>query len=49
MKPRILTVQYQGVKGRDIGPFEKSGVKPILDPPEFKTGTLKYPYSNAPK
>jgi branched-chain amino acid transport system substrate-binding protein len=49
VKPRILTVQYQGVKGHDMAQFEKSGVQPILDPPEFKTGTLKYPYSNAPK
>jgi branched-chain amino acid transport system substrate-binding protein len=44
-KPRILTVQYQGVQGHDLAQFEKPGVQPILDPPEFKTGTLKYPYT----
>jgi len=49
VKPRILTVQYQGVKGHDMAQFERSGVQPILDPPELKTGTLKYPYSSAPK
>lgn len=47
VKPRILTVQYQGVKGHDLAQFEKPGVQPILDPPELKTGTLKYPYSTA--
>jgi branched-chain amino acid transport system substrate-binding protein len=43
-KPRILTVQYQGVKGHDLEQFEKPGETPILDPPAFKTGTLHYPF-----
>jgi len=46
-KPRILTVQYQGVKGHDLAQFAKPGVQVILDPPELKTGTLKTPYSLA--
>jgi branched-chain amino acid transport system substrate-binding protein len=46
-KPRILTVQYQGVKGHDLAQFEKPGVQPILDPPDLKTGTLKYPFAAA--
>jgi len=49
VKPRILTVQYQGVQGHDMAQFEKPGVQPILDPPELKTGTLKYPFSSAAK
>ena len=49
VKPRILTVQYQGVKGHDMAQFERSGVQPILDPPELKTGTLKYPYASVSK
>ncbi|HZT50374.1 MAG TPA: amino acid ABC transporter substrate-binding protein [Stellaceae bacterium] len=49
VKPRILTVQYQGVKGHDLAQFERPGVQPILDPPELRTGTLKYPYSAAAK
>ena len=44
-KPRILTVQYQGVQGHDMAQFEKPGVQPILDPPAYKTGALKSPYS----
>ena len=48
-KARILTVQYQGVKGHDLGQFEEPGETPILDPPDFKTGTLQYPYSSVAK
>jgi branched-chain amino acid transport system substrate-binding protein len=44
-EPRILTIQYQGVKGNDLAQFEKAGVQVILDPPALKTGTLKYPYT----
>jgi branched-chain amino acid transport system substrate-binding protein len=44
-EPRILTIQYQGVQGNDLAQFEKPGVQVILDPPAFKTGSLKYPYS----
>ncbi len=47
--PRILTIQYQGVKGNDLAQFEKPGVQVILDPPAYKTGTLKYPYSTPGK
>jgi branched-chain amino acid transport system substrate-binding protein len=45
--PRILTIQYQGVKGHGLEQFSKPGVQVILDPPDLKTGTLKYPYSSA--
>jgi branched-chain amino acid transport system substrate-binding protein len=48
-KPRILTVQYQGIKGHDLAQFAKPGIQVILDPPEFKTGTLRYPYAAAQK
>ena len=47
VKPRILTVQYQGVKGRDLAQFAKAGVQAILEPLDFKTGTLRYPFSAA--
>ena len=48
-EPRILTIQYQGVKGNDLAQFESPGVQVILDPPAYKSGTLKYPYSEARK
>jgi len=44
-EPRILTIQYQGVKGNDLEQFSKPGVQVILDPPAYKTGSLKYPYT----
>jgi len=44
-KPRLIYVQYQGVKGNDPEQFKKPGVQPILYPPEFKSGDLKEPYS----
>jgi branched-chain amino acid transport system substrate-binding protein len=44
-EPRILTIQYQGVKGGDLEQFAKPGIQVILDPPAYKTGTLKYPYT----
>jgi branched-chain amino acid transport system substrate-binding protein len=43
-EPRILTIQYQGVKGSDLEQFSTPGVQVILDPPAYKTGTLEYPY-----
>ena len=46
-EPRILTIQYQGVRGNELAQFEKPGVQVILDPPAYKTGTLKHPYSTA--
>jgi branched-chain amino acid transport system substrate-binding protein len=49
LEPRILTIQYQGVKGHDLEQFSHPGVQVILDPPALKTGTLKYPYSTASK
>lgn len=49
LEPRILTIQYQGVKGHDLEQFSHPGVQVILDPPAYKTGTVKYPYSAASK
>jgi len=43
-KGRILFVQYQGVKGNDIDQFRRAGTQVILYPPEFKSGTFRYPY-----
>jgi branched-chain amino acid transport system substrate-binding protein len=45
-KAAILTVQYQGIKGTDIGQFKQPGRQVILDPPALKSGTFQYPYSD---
>jgi branched-chain amino acid transport system substrate-binding protein len=44
-KPRILTIQYQNLKGHGLAQFTKPGTQVILYPPEFQTGKLEYPYS----
>jgi len=43
--PRLIYVQYQGVKNGDPDQFKKPGVQPILYPPQYKSGDLKEPYS----
>jgi branched-chain amino acid transport system substrate-binding protein len=45
--PRILTIQYRDIKGSDLKQFTEPGHQVILYPPEFKTGTLVYPFSEA--
>jgi branched-chain amino acid transport system substrate-binding protein len=46
-EPRMLTIQYQHVKGHELEQFTHPGTQVILDPPEFATGKLEYPYSEA--
>ena len=48
-KERVLFVQYQGVVGNDVNQFREVGKQVILFPPEFKSGELKYPYSDIKK
>jgi branched-chain amino acid transport system substrate-binding protein len=45
--PRILTIQYRDIKGANLKQFTEPGHQVILYPPEFKTGTLAYPFSEA--
>jgi branched-chain amino acid transport system substrate-binding protein len=35
------------VKGNDIEQFTHPGTQVILYPPQFKTGTLRYPFAQA--
>jgi branched-chain amino acid transport system substrate-binding protein len=44
---RILTIQYQGVKGSDLEQFSKPGTQVILHPAELKSGDLIQPYAAA--
>jgi branched-chain amino acid transport system substrate-binding protein len=45
--PRILTIQYRDIRGPNLKQFTEPGHQVILYPPEFKTGTLAYPFSEA--
>lgn len=46
-EPRLLTVQYRNVRGRDPRQFANAGVQAIVDPPHYKSGDLIYPYEPA--
>jgi branched-chain amino acid transport system substrate-binding protein len=48
-KARNVFTQFQNVTAGDLDQFGNGKVEPILWPPEFKTGTLIYPYADAQK
>jgi branched-chain amino acid transport system substrate-binding protein len=48
-KARNVFTQFQNVTAGDLDQFGNGKVEPILWPPEFKTGTLIYPYADAKK
>jgi len=45
-KPRILTIQYQNIRGHGMEQFTEPGHQVILYPPELRSGELRYPYSD---
>jgi branched-chain amino acid transport system substrate-binding protein len=45
--PRIVWTQFQNIKGNDIEQFKDPATEVVVLPPEFKSGTLIYPYSAA--
>jgi branched-chain amino acid transport system substrate-binding protein len=48
-KGRMLTVQHHGIKSTDIMQFKDTTTMTVLDPPEYATGKLIYPYEDAKK
>jgi branched-chain amino acid transport system substrate-binding protein len=46
---RPIRVQYHGIKGHDVEQFREPKTVPILSPPQYKTGGLVYPYTEARK
>jgi branched-chain amino acid transport system substrate-binding protein len=48
-KARNVFTQFQNVTAGDLDQFGNGKVEPILWPPEFKTGTMIYPYADAKK
>jgi branched-chain amino acid transport system substrate-binding protein len=44
---RVLQVQFQGIKGNDIGQFKDISTQVVVSPPEYKSGNLIYPYEKA--
>ena len=48
-KGRLLTVQHHDIKGSDIMQFKDTSTMTVLDPSEYATGKLVYPYENVKK
>lgn len=46
IKPRVLEVQFQGVKGHGVDQFKDPKTEVVLWPPNLKTGKIEYPYSS---
>lgn len=46
-KRRVLMVQFQGVKDKDLDQFRFPGRQVVIDPPEFRSGEFKHPFSKA--
>ncbi|MEJ0069624.1 MAG: amino acid ABC transporter substrate-binding protein [Pseudomonadota bacterium] len=44
-KPRVLMTQFQGIKGNDVEQFKSPATEVVLDPPEYKSGQIVYPYA----
>ena len=47
VKARVLQVQFQGIKGNDIGQFKDISTQVVVTPDEYKSGNLIYPYEKA--
>jgi branched-chain amino acid transport system substrate-binding protein len=48
-KPRVLEVQFQNITGTGVDQFKDIKTEAIISPPEYKTGTVLAPYSEAKK
>jgi branched-chain amino acid transport system substrate-binding protein len=44
-KPRVLEIQWQGIKGNDLDQFKDTKIEAILTPNDYKTGTVQEPYA----
>ncbi|HVC59366.1 MAG TPA: amino acid ABC transporter substrate-binding protein [Acetobacteraceae bacterium] len=48
-KPRVMEVQFRGIKSNTVDQFTKPTSEVILWPPALETGTVVYPYSSVQK
>jgi branched-chain amino acid transport system substrate-binding protein len=46
-EPRVMDVQFRGIKSNDVNQFAQPSAEVILWPPALKTGDVIYPYTNA--
>lgn len=48
-KGRVLQVQFQNVKGNDVGQFKDISTQVVIAPAEFASGKVIYPFADAKK
>jgi branched-chain amino acid transport system substrate-binding protein len=48
-KPRVLEVQWQGIKGHSLDEIENTKLEAILEPAIYRTGKVEAPYSDIKK
>jgi branched-chain amino acid transport system substrate-binding protein len=46
---RVLQVQFQNVKGNDVGQFRDISTQVVVAPGDYESGKVVYPYENAKK
>ena len=46
---RVLQIQFQNVKGNDVGQFKDISTQVVVAPKEYESGKVVYPYENAKK
>jgi branched-chain amino acid transport system substrate-binding protein len=44
---RVLQVQFQNIKGNDVGQFKGVSTQVVLTPSEYASGNVIYPYEKA--
>jgi branched-chain amino acid transport system substrate-binding protein len=44
---RVLQVQFQNVKGNDVGQFKDVSTQVVVAPADYESGKLIYPYEKA--
>ncbi len=44
---RVLQVQFQNVKGNDVGQFKDTSTQVVVAPNEYESGKVVYPYEKA--
>jgi branched-chain amino acid transport system substrate-binding protein len=46
-EPRVMMVQYGGVKGNSVDQWKQPGIVTVLEPGPYKTGAVKAPFQDA--
>jgi branched-chain amino acid transport system substrate-binding protein len=44
---RVLQLQFQHIKGNDLGQFKDLSTQVVVEPPQYKSGDVIYPYERA--